>query len=198
MERGIGMTRRSTAHGALGLVLSLVASAAPPARAQEAHPTVELQTRMTGRFVLAEPRATVEARLAAVVEQAVAPMSFLIRPIARSRLGRAVVFCAEYRLALGANDVSVTCDARPAIERRLDNSGGKLAIDGGEPVDVTVVVARDGVALTFTSAEGRRTTTYRFDDSGALEVAVQVTSEQIEKPLEWSIRYRRSPSAPGR
>ncbi len=180
----------------LGLALSLLIGIALPARAQEVRPSAELQARMTGAFVLVEPRAAVEARLAAVVEQAVAPMSFLIRPIARSRLGRVVVFCAEYRLALDASDVSVTCDARPAIGRKLDNSGGKLAgLDGGEPVDVVVAVAQDSVALTFKSSEGQRTTAYRFDAAGGMEVAVQVTSAQIEKPMEWSIRYRRS-SAP--
>jgi hypothetical protein len=192
------MMRGSRVRTALGLTVSLLTGAAALARAQEARPSAELQARMTGRFALAEPRPSVEARLSGVVEQAVAPMSFLIRPIARSRLGRVAVFCAEYRLALDAERVSVICDARPAIERRLDGSGGKVSVDGGEPVDVAVAVAADRVALTFKSSEGQRTTTYRLDSSGGLEVAVQVTSGQLEKPLEWAIRYQRRPgeSAP--
>src|SRR5262245_19971867 len=124
---------------ALGLLLWLSATTAHAQQTASA----ELQAQMTGKFVLAEPRAEVEARLAEVVEQAAASMNFLIRPIARSRLSRAVVFCSEYRLALDASDVSIVCDSRPPIERKLDNSGGKLAGLDAEPVDVTVKVAPD-------------------------------------------------------
>ena len=191
------MRHGSTARAALGVVVWLSASAVP-VRAAEAIASAELQARMTGHFVLAEPRAAVEARLASVVDQAVAPMSFLIRPIARSRIGRVVAFCAEYRLALSASDVRVICDARAPIERKLDNSGGKLEGLDDEPLDVAVAVGRDSVALTFTSSEGQRTTTYRFDASGGMEIAVQVSSGQIEKPMEWKIRYRRSASEPRR
>lgn len=184
----------SRACAALGLALWLSASPIPSVGAEAAAPpSAELQARMTGHFVLDEPRDAVDARLAAVVEQAVAPMSFLIRPIARSRLERVVVACKEYRLALSASEVGVICDARAPIQRKLDNSGGKLTgLDGEEPLDVVVAVAPDSVALSFKSAEGQRTTTYRFDASGGLEIAVQVTSSQIEKPMEWKVRYRRA------
>jgi hypothetical protein len=178
----------------LALVLFGAAGMMPSLSGAQTSPP-DLQTHMTGQFVLAEPRPAVEARLAGVVEKAVAPMSFLIRPIARSRLGRAVVFCGAYQLSLDATQVSVTCDALAPIRRKLDNSEGKLAIPGGDPVDVEVTVGQDSVALRFIAEEGQRTTTYRFDGDGGMEVSVQVTASQMEKPLEWKIRYRRSDAA---
>jgi hypothetical protein len=189
---------RSGQRAVLGLVLWLAAGIPLRAHAEEARPSAELRTQMTGQFVLAEPRAAVEARLAAVVDQAAASVSFLIRPIARSRLGRVVVFCTEYRLALSESDVSVICDTRAPIERKLDNSGGKVAGLDEEPVDVTVAVAPSSVALTFKAGDGERTTRYRFDGNGGMEVAVRIVSPQIEQPLEWSIRYRRAASASAR
>jgi hypothetical protein len=191
------MTSMALAFGrraSLAIVLCLGIGA--PLRLQAEEASAALQAQMTGTFVLAEPRAAVAARLAAVVDQAAASMSFLIRPIARSRLGRVVVFCGEYRLALSASDVRIVCDARPPIQRKLDNSEGKLAGLDAEPVDVTVALTQDSVALTFKSGDGQRTTTYRFDGKGGMEIAVQVMSPQIEKPLEWAIRYRRSSAGP--
>jgi hypothetical protein len=186
----------------LALPLSIGAGAfatAPHLSRAQASAPADLQAQMTGRFVLAEPRSAVEARLAEVVEKAVAPMSFLIRPIARSRIGRAVVFCGEYQLALDATQMSVTCDALPPIRRKLDNSEGELAVGGGDPVDVRVSVAQDSLTLRFIAPEGERMTTYRFDGSGGMEISVRVGSSQMEKPLEWKIRYRRSdaPAATG-
>jgi hypothetical protein len=178
----------------LAIVLGLGIGA--PLRLQANEASAALQAQMTGAFVLAEPRAAVEARLAAVVEQAAASINFLIRPIARSRLGRVVVFCDGYQLALSASDVRIVCDTRPPIQRKLDNSEGKLAGLDDEPVDVRVAVAQDSVALTFKAGDGERTTTYRFDGKGGLEVAVKVMSPQIEQPLEWAIRYRRSSAGP--
>jgi len=190
------MARRSTldsrrALGAFWLVAALMAGSAPAAQAQTAA-SPGLQAQMTGHFVLAEPPAAVQARLDATVEQVVAPMNFLIRPIARSRLGRVVVFCAEYQLALSATEVSVTCDARPPVRRKLYNSEGKVAGLDAEPVDVKVEVGQDNVALHFKADDGQRTTTYRFDGKDGMEITVRVTSTQIEKPIEWKIRYRRS------
>jgi hypothetical protein len=188
----------NSGRGLVMLVLlgaAALASAPDLLRAQT-HTPADLQAQMTGHFVLAEPRPMVEARLAEVVENAVAPMSFLIRPIARSRIGRAVVFCGEYQLALDATRVSVTCDALPPIRRKLDNSEGKLAVAGGDPVDVRVSVAPDSLTLRFIAPEGERMTTYRFDGSGGMEISVRVGSSQMEKPLEWKIRYRRSDAPP--
>lgn len=155
-------------------------------------PSAELQSRMNGRFLLAEPRPVVETRLASVVESAVAPMSFMIRPIARSRISPIVYFCAEYALSLDASEVNVRCDTRPAVQRKLDGSDGPLRGLDGEPVQVKVELEPAAVSLRFATPNGERSTTYRFDDKDGMEITARITSSQMAAPLEWKIRYRRA------
>ena len=138
--------------------LWLVAAAAAP-------PSAELQRRMTGRFRVAESESVLGPRLAAAIDHAVEPMSFVARPIARSRLRSVVYYCKQYEMALGPETVRVACDDRPRIERRLDNSEGPVAGLQAEPVDIEVQTRGDTVELRFEGPDGTRTTTYRFDDA---------------------------------
>jgi hypothetical protein len=167
------------------IVFALASSAA-------AAPSAELQAKMTGRFELAESETAVAQRLAAAIETAIEPMSFIARPIARSRLARPVYYCKRYELALDAEAVHVACDDRPRVDRRLDNSEGPATGLDAEPLDVKVSTGADTVQMVFTSSDGKRTTTYRFGDAGALEVSVKVESESLERPVAWKILYRRA------
>ena len=161
--------------------------------AGRSEPSTELQARMTGQFRVAESKDVVEERLTAAIEQAIAPMNFIARPIARSRLRNGVVFyCERYQLALGAESLRTQCDDRRLIERRLDNSEGPVEGLQSAPVDVKVRTAGDDtVELVFTGPDGTRTTTYRFPERGALEVSSQVISPSLELPVAWKVRYRR-------
>ena len=174
--------RRLAGFIALAMVWPLIASAQPSA---------ELQAKMTGRFRVAESDSELKERLAAAVEHAIEPMSFIARPIARSRLQRAVYYCKAYEMALDAQTVRVACDDRPRIDRRLDNSEGKVAGLQPEPVDVKVQVGADTVELAIAGSDGTRITTYRFGDGGTLEVDVKVVSPSLERPITWKVRYRR-------
>ena len=83
------------------------------------------------------------------------------------------------------------CDDRPRLDRRLDNSEGPATGLAAEPLDVKVSTGADTVRIVFTAADGKRTTTYRFGEAGALEVSVKVESASLERPVEWKVRYRR-------
>jgi hypothetical protein len=170
-------------------LLALALAWSAPAAAQ---PRPELQTKMTGRFELAEGETAVKERLAAAIEHAIEPMNFIARPIARSRLQRPVYYCKRYELALDSATVHVACDDRPRIDRRLDNSEGPVTGLDAEPLDVRVTTAADAVQMVFTSADGRRTTTYHFSDAGALDVSVKVESGSLERPVAWKVLYRRA------
>jgi hypothetical protein len=157
-----------------------------------AQPSGELQTKMTGRFRVAERDDVLQPRLAAAIEHAIEPMNFIARPIARSRLRSVVYYCQKYEMALDAQTVHVACDDRPRIDRRLDNSEGPVAGLQAKPVDVKVQVGSDTVELTIAGADGTRITTYRFGDGGALEVSVKVVSPSLERPVAWMVLYRRA------
>ena len=171
--------------GLLALALAWSATAAP-------EPSAELQAKMTGTFRLAESEQAVKERLTAAIEHAIEPMNFIARPVARSRLQRPVYYCKRYELALDAETVHVACDDRPRVDRRLDNSEGPAIGLDAEPLDVQVSTGADSVQIVFTSADGERTTTYRFGDAGALEVDVEVGSASLERPVAWKVRYRRA------
>jgi hypothetical protein len=155
-------------------------------------PSAQLQARMTGHFRVAESKSELEPRLAAAIEQAIEPMNFIARPIARSRLQSVVYYCNGYEMALDEVTVRVACDDRPRIVRRLDNSEGKVTGLQAEPVDVKVHVGANTVELAITGSDGTRITQYRFGDAGALEVSVKVVSASLERPVEWKVRYRRA------
>ncbi len=169
----------------------LVLALAWPVAAETA-PSAELQARMMGRFSVAESDDVLEQRLAAAIDNAVEPMNFIARPIARSRLRSVVYYCKEYEMALSPETVHIACDDRPRIDRRLDNSEGPMAGLQSEPADVHVQVSADAVELRVSGADGTRTTTYRFAERGALEVSVSVTSPRLERPVAWKVRYRRA------
>lgn len=173
------------------LALLSVLALAWPAAAQS-DPSAELQARMTGHFRVAESESELEQRLAAAIEHAIEPMNFIARPIARSRLHRVVYYCQRYEMALGPERMRVACDDRPRIERRLDNSEGKVAGLQEEPVDVKVEVGSDTVKLAIAGSEGSRVTRYRFGDGGTLDVDVEVVSPSLERPVTWKVRYRRA------
>ena len=157
-----------------------------------AEPSAELQAKMTGTFRVAESEDALKEHLAAAIEHAIEPMNFVARPIARSRLQRPVYYCKRYDLALDATSVHVTCDDRPRVDRRLDNSEGPITGLDNAPLDVHVTTGVDTVQMVFAGADGKRTTTYRFGDAGALEVNVKVESESLERPVAWKVRYQRA------
>ena len=169
---------------ALALVLAWPAAAGST-------PSAELQAKMTGHFRVAESDDVLQPRLAAAIEDAISPMNFIARPIARSRLRSVVYYCKQYEMALRPETVHVACDDRPRIDRRLDNSEGPVAGLQSEPADVKVQVGSDSVELRVSGADGTRITTYRFGDGGALEVSVEVTSPRLERPVTWKVLYRR-------
>jgi hypothetical protein len=173
-------------------ITALLACAVALATVSAAEPSTQLQAKMTGRFRLAESEATASQRLAAAIEHAVEPMNFIARPIARSRLKRAVYYCKQYELALGPETVHIVCDDRPPVDRRLDNSEGPLVGLDAEPLDVRAQVGADTVELAFKGADGSRTTTYQFGEGGTLEVRVKVESESLERPVAWKVLYRRA------
>ena len=170
----------------------LLAFALAWSTAAAADPSAALQAKMTGTFRLAEPEDALKERLAAAIEHAIEPMNFIARPIARSRLRSVVYYCTRYEMALGPEKVHVACDDRPPIDRRLDNSEGKVAGLQAEPVDVKVSVGGDTVELAIAGSEGTRVTTYRFGENETLEVDVKVVSPSLQRPVAWKVLYRRA------
>lgn len=177
---------RRSLGGWSGVALAGCLGAAVLAWSFHEEPSPDLQTWMTGSFVVDERPDDIDRRLGAAIERVVAPLGQRFRPIARGRLSQLVDYCRGYQMSLSVREVRVRCDDAPPIAHRLRTP------------DATDRVEIEPDAVVLALGDGERTTTYRFDSEGDLEVRVQLSSEQLERPLDWRIRYRRvgAPPAP--
>jgi len=189
---GIGLAGRCCA-----LLVSGGAVAGVMFWSEHEEPSPQLQQRMTGQFVLDESRSELEMRLGQAVERVVQPLGATVRSVARAQLSRVVTYCREYDMELALDGVRVQCDETAEIEQGLrDVASGRGREDAAA---LEVELAEDAVVLSAEGVDGERTTTYRFDGQGRLEVNVRVTSQQLDRPLAWSVRYRRvTPEVPVR
>ena len=147
-------------------------------------PSLQLQAWMTGQFVLDEPPGTIERRLGQAFRHAGSNLS----SVARSQLSQVLHYCRAYDLALTENEVRIRCDENPPLKGSLPGLLPPTALAQMAPVHVEV--SEDTVEVVPERGGGRRTT-YRFDDAGRLEVRVEVSSDQLARSLDWTVRYRR-------
>ncbi len=153
-------------------------------------PSDELRRRMSGSFVLDEPESDIEVRLGEAVEHVVARLGSHVQGVARAQLSRVVAYCRQYDLDIGMDSVRVECEESgsedaPVTQSRIGSAAG---------AGVRAVFHEDALVLSSESADGAETTTYRLAEGGGLEVDVRMTSQQLERPLAWKVRYRRVPT----
>jgi len=178
--------------GGVALTGGLVAAAVGWSDAEA--PSDELRRRMSGSFVVAEPEADIEMRLGEAVERVVARLGPNVRPVARAQLSRVVDYCREYKLEIGVDSVGVHCDP---VDGEALGLAPRLRLDASD-AGLRAAFDEDVLVLSTKTDGGAEITTYRIDDaSGELRVEVRMTSEQLDRPLAWSVRYRRTaePSA---
>ncbi len=164
------------------------------AAVQAAAPSVELQARATGHFVLAEPREVYVPRLEAAVEDGMASLPFFIKPLAKLRLRPAVfnTVCESVDLALTAERFDISCGGELApFSRALDNSDGPI-IDDGDPYDVRVEHGENWVSIRFSGEMGGRASRYELEPDGGMVIHTVIFSGYLPDELSWSLRYRRA------
>jgi len=160
-------------------------------------PAPDLPALATGRFVLAEPAAVYNPRLDAAVEEAIASLNFLIRPLAGLRLRPAVyeTVCPDLRLTLDAQVFTVQCaDGQPET-RHLDGRDW-THMDDGDLYRVRIVREGRSIAVSSTGERGGQANTYAFTPDGCLSLQGSIFSESLPAPLRWTLPYRRVPAGP--
>lgn len=196
---GIPGSRKTVVLGSLigALFVSLLGWVSPD------EPSEQLREHLVGSFVVDEPQTALQMRLGQAVERVVEPLGSPARPIARAQLIRVVDYCRRYRFELEADRLRVKCDDFPALEASLRrgqgvvhrlsglgaDAGARPEAHGGTPVEVEL--DDDRLELSAEADGNGRTTTYAFADSGRLEVHVRVISDQLDRPLDWTVHYRR-------
>jgi hypothetical protein len=172
-------------------VILLALVVLPLAAAQA--PSAELQVLASGHFVLVEPHAVYEPRLDAAVEQGMASLPFIVKPLARLRLKPAVyeTVCPELSLQLDGERLYLSCGGEQApFHRRLDGSDGPI-MDDGDAYQVVINLQEHSVGLRFAGDKGGQANRYDFEADGGMVLHATIFSPYLPDDLSWTLRYRR-------
>ena len=168
-------------HAIAPLALALLGAAAAPAPAQEPD--------ITGSWSYVEAESDA---LRPAIEQAVAKMNFITRPIARGRLTRTNVPYGRITIQRAGNEVTIITDERSPIVAPTDGNPIKWTREDGEVLDLTTRWVDGTLEQTFVAEDGQRKNVFALAPDGrTLEMRVTVTSPRLAAPLNYTLRYRK-------
>jgi len=142
---------------------------------------------LSGAYKLASDRGT---DIAQAIDQAVAKMNFIKRPIARGRLSRTNFAYKEIRIELGASEAEITYDTQAPIRMPLSGEPIKWKRADGEVFDVSAKLERGALVQTYKAEDGMRVNSFSRDANGALQLSVEVSSPQLPEPVKYTLLYR--------
>lgn len=130
-------------------------------------------------------------QVAVAVERAIAEMSFLLRPFARSRLAAGNrVF---ERLSIRRDGADLVVDRDGSVVRSpADGSPAAWAAPDGKEYVVRQALGPSGLTQHFTAEDGERLNTLTLSPDGLrLRLAVEVRSARLPSPLAYALEYAR-------
>lgn len=130
------------------------------------------------------------------MDEAIASLNFLIRPLAGLRLRPAVdaTVCLDLRLTMDAQSFTVQCVGGEAETRYLD--GREQFYLDGDPYRIRVTREGRSIAVGHTGERGGQANRYIFTEDGALRLEGTIFSSSLPAPLRWTLPYRKAPSGP--
>jgi hypothetical protein len=160
----------------------LVCSLAAPAASQE--------SGLGGTYALDRQRS---GDINAAIERTVRRMSFIARPIARSRLRRTNAYHQRMSIDLSAGRVSMRFDDGQVIDSPLSGEVIRWRRDDGEVLDLSTRWQGARLVQSFTADDGGRVNTYTLSEDGrTLTMHVVVSSPRLPAPLEYDLVYSRA------
>ena len=128
----------------------------------------------------------------AAVDRSAGEFNFLLRPFARSRLTKANPVPQKVRIATTATEVSTQLDAAPPVVAPRDGHTVTWTRDDGAKFALTAHLEGGVLRQSFKGDDGQRTNVYRLRPDGALAMEVTLTSPRLDKPLTYTLVFRRS------
>jgi len=187
-ERAIGVVHSTRV---LGTALGLMAITVGPAKAQAHAAALPVATShgTSGYTIL--PDSSDNIRTA--IDRTVARMSFITRPIARSRLNKVNPMPHRVRFALGADSVSVAFDDGNPVITPLNGHTVPWSNPLTHETDQAhVLVSGDTIRQTIAAPDGERENALVFSgDSATLHLQVTVRSHRLPRPLVYLLVFRR-------
>ena len=124
------------------------------------------------------------------IEGAVSGMSFITRPIARSKLTKSNIAFKSIGIKIKGKTVSIQHDSRKTVDSPQDGSAVQWTREDGETFTVTQKVSDKNIVQVFKSADGKKTLKYDFnDDFSSMKVHVVLESSKLSGPVKYSLDY---------
>ena len=127
----------------------------------------------------------------AAIDAAVAKMNFIKRPIARSRLKKTNPAYQRVTIARTESQVHVKFDKSSVIESPADGTPVKWKREDGEVFEVSTDWQGKRLVQRFKAEDGERVNTFHSNAKGELILDVKIMSDQLPKPLSYSLVFRR-------
>lgn len=158
-------------------------------------PAQDVADRLAGRWLL-EPAASDD--IAAAVDRAVAPLNFVVRPVARRRLQAVNRPASHIDVTVGRDTIVLAWAGEPPATARRDGTAAPYRDGRGERLSLRVAVARtdaDPVLLReqYDAPDGIRTNRWSLAPAGdRVGIVVEVASPRLPAPLRYRLVYRRA------
>ena len=132
------------------------------------------------------------AEINRAIEQAIAKMSFVVRPIARGRLRRTNLPYATIQLGITSNQITIDTRNGNPITTPADGTPIEWKREDGEVLRVSTEWRNGALQQTFVADDGQRVNVYTLGAGGTtMELRVTVTSPRLPAPVTYTLRYRR-------
>jgi hypothetical protein len=166
--------------GALGALAALVQAADA-----EAADSIELSSGYRFSGGMRERKAIDRA-----IEDVVADMSFVTRPIARRRL-KAAARVAE-RVRIDVDDDAITTELDGEVYTApADGKPIRVADSDGDKVELRMRATKSALEQRFSSDDGGKDNTFRLVGGTKMRLVVRIHSGKLPKDLEYELSYRR-------
>jgi hypothetical protein len=145
---------------------------------------------MSGTYVIDRSRSD---DLNRAIEQAVARLSFVTRPIARGRLRRTNQPYQRIAIGMSASAISVAFDQRRPIITPANGVPISWTREDGEKLDVSTHWENAILRQIFRGEDGQRANAYSLSADGrVLTLSVTVTSPRLPGPMQYKLVYTRA------
>ena len=163
-------------------LIAAAVAASGPVEAQDAS--------LRGTYVLDRERS---ANINQAIETTIRRMSFVARPIARSRLRRTNAYYDRVVIDFTPVRVTTQFDGRHVIESPAGGETIKWTREDGEVLDLSTRWQGGRLVQSFTADDGGRVNTYSVGEDGrTLTMHVVVSSPRLPRALEYDLVYTRA------
>ncbi|HEY3271432.1 MAG TPA: hypothetical protein VGJ89_09495 [Geothrix sp.] len=130
--------------------------------------------------------------ITAAINNTVAGMNFIKRPIARGRLIKVNPAYKKVMIAVSDKEVVVKFDERAPIHMPPGGKAAPWTREDGDKFMVAAQVGKDQMIQTFKNDEGERTNVFKLSPDGkSLTMTATVKSPKLPKPLTYAITFGR-------